>query len=191
MCPGVKYGRTMSLARAHSQQTAEHAFSLAEALVILVVLALLGGIAVPRYSGAIARQSVNGAARRVVADLGVARRRAMLTDTIQSVTFDVSADRYVLNGMKHLTTSAAEYSVDLSGEAYGVNIALAEFVNDTDPAGDPTVVFDIYGHPDSEGWVIIRKGAHVAWISLDGETGRATMSRLRPPEAPIIPELVD
>ena len=95
---------------------------------------------------------------------------------------------YVLNGMKHLTTSAAEYSVDLSVEPYGVDITLAEFVNDTDPAGDPTVVFDIYGKPDSRGWVMIRKGAHVAWIKMDGKTGRATVSRTRPIDAPLVPE---
>ena len=146
-------------------------FSLVELIIVLTIIVTLSAIAIPRFGNSIALRRVEAAARRISTDLEYARQHAIATSTPQEVRFLASNDPgYTLVGVQHLDRSAAEYAVaaarDLDG-AEGVSI---------DFGGDLSVVFDIYGKPDSGGTVQIRVGNYARTITLDAETGRTAIS---------------
>lgn len=156
------------------------AFSIFEVILAIVIIGVLSAATVPVFSSTIARRCAEAAARRVLADLALARKRAMQTDTPQTVTFDVASDSYTFAGTRHFWKVSPSYTVKLSEDPYRVQMAYAAFVASGDPAEDPVVVFDIYGVPDSGGWVVVEAGTYRWWISLDATTGKAEISRNRP-----------
>jgi len=78
---------------------ARSAFTIVEAVMVMVILAIFGIIAVPRYAAFTATEQLEGAARRITADLSLAQRQAKRSSASQTVTFDVTKSRYQLVGM--------------------------------------------------------------------------------------------
>ena len=144
------------------------AFSLLELVLVMAILAILLAMAAPRYGTAVARYQAEMAARRVVADLALARSRARITSTQHTVAFTPAADQYQLPGVSDLKNSGADYLVDLSARPYHADLLSADF------GGDGTVVFDGYGMPDSSGQVIVQVGDILKIITLDQDTGKAS-----------------
>jgi len=144
-----------------------NAFTLVEAFFVMVILAILSAIAVPRYAGFVANQQLEGAARRLTADLSLAQRQARRSSASQTVAFDVANSKYQLVGMKHLDHPSQPFEICLKDEPYRARIVSASF------GGDATLVFDGFGAPDTAGTVVIAVGAYQKTINLDLETGRA------------------
>ena len=145
------------------------AFSLLELVIVAMIIALMAGIAVPRFSSAMARQRLDAAARRIVADLSLARRQARTSTTSQTVSFDVKTNSYRLVGMAHPNRAATEYQVSLSEEPYQAILVSADF------GGDAEIVFDGYGMPDTDGFVLIQVGSRQEQIGVDADTGKASI----------------
>ena len=142
-------------------------FSLLELVIVMVIVAIMGAIATPRYGQAIARYRSEMAARKVAADLTFAGKRAKISSTSQAVNFNVASDGYQLPGVTDMRTSAADYSVDLSSAPYQARIVSADF------DGDGDVTFDGYGVPDSGGTVVVAVGDYSKTIVLDADSGKA------------------
>lgn len=147
---------------------ARGAFTIVEAFFVMVILAILSAIAVPRYAGFVGNQQLEGAARRLTADLSLAQRQARRSSASQAVTFDVANSKYQLVGMKHPDHPSQPFEICLKDEPYHARIVSASF------GGDATLVFDGFGAPDTAGQVVIAVGAHQKTISVDVETGRPT-----------------
>ncbi len=150
------------------------ALTLIEMLVVLVIMAVLAAVAVPRFGSADARHRVDVAARRVVADLELARQRARAASGYRSVVFDPAGALYRLPGVPHPDRpgSSDDYTVELGRAPYGASIIAVDF------GGDATIVFDGFGTPDSGGGVTIRVGGYTRTVTVDPQTGNATV----PPE---------
>lgn len=144
-------------------------FSLAELAVVLVITAIISAMIIPRYSNSLALRRVEGAARRIVADLAFAQRHAKATSASQTVRFTVISARYRLEGMSDIDHGPGGYFVLLAKEPYGVSMKSADF------GGDNKVVFDVFGVPDNGGSVVIQSGHHVRTITVDADTGKATV----------------
>ncbi len=134
--------------------------------MVLLIIGVLSSIAIPRFANSIARHRLNATARRVIADLALARQHAISTSAAQEVAFVVAQDRYTLVGMQHLDDPAKVYGVSLSDEPYGAQIATASF------GGDASVIFDMYGDADSGGSVTIQVGRYRHLIPIDAANGR-------------------
>jgi prepilin-type N-terminal cleavage/methylation domain-containing protein len=145
------------------------AFSMAELVCVIVILSIMTAIAVPRFSGALARQRVEAAARRIVADLALARRHAKTSSAPRKVKFELALGEYQLSDLPHPDHPGLVYKVFLTEEPYGASLVSADF------GGDVTIVFDMYGMPGSGGSVVIRVGKHVRTISVDPDTGEASV----------------
>ena len=154
-----------------AKPTARTGFSLAELVVVVVIIGIVSAIAAPRYANALAHHRVDAAAKRIVADLSLAQRQAKISSTSQTVEFEtgVGQSAYWLLGMPHLDRSGEEYAVLLSQEPYQATIVSADF------GGDKEIVFDGFGVPDSGGLVIVQVGKYQKKIAVDPETGRASV----------------
>jgi type II secretory pathway pseudopilin PulG len=144
-------------------------FTLLELVFVLAIIAMLAGMAIPRFSAATARQQADGAARRVLSDLALARKHACHCSTSQTVVFDVAANSYQLVGMPHPDRPTKEYTVRLAQEPYRTAIVSADF------GGQKQVVFDGYGMPDSGGTVVLQVGTEQRVITLDVDSGQASV----------------
>ena len=136
--------------------------------MVFVVMATLVSMAAPRFSNSIALQRVEAAARRIVVDLALAQRHARSSNASQTVRFTTGTHEYSLIGMPHPDHPSLEYKVLLSEDPYGASIVSADF------GGDPDIIFDVFGVPDSGGSVVIQVGNHVRTVTVDAVTGRAT-----------------
>ena len=125
-------------------------FSLLELVLVLAIMTTLSTVAVPRYAVSLARYRADAAAKRVKAELSLARRTAKITGA--SLTVDVS-----------------DYQEILSESPYRAVIVSADF------DGDEDVVFDGYGIPDSGGTVTVRVGIIQRTVLVDADTGRSTV----------------
>ena len=151
-------------------RVARPAFTIVEAVIVMVTLGILGMIALPRYAGFVANQHLEGAARRITTDLSLAQRQARRSSASQTVTFDVTRNRYQLVGMKHPDHPSQSFDIGLSDEPYRARIVSASF------GSDATLIYDGFGKPDSGGQVVIAVGAYQKTVQVDVGTGKPSKS---------------
>jgi prepilin-type N-terminal cleavage/methylation domain-containing protein len=144
------------------------AFTIIELVIVLLVMSILTAVAAPTFFDSLLFHRVESAARRVKADLQLARTQARLTSATQSVTFVNSV--YTLSNTKSLDKPSAIYSVDLTKQPYSLNSATANFSNLA------TVSFDGYGTPTSGGTVVLVAKSHSCTVTLNGTTGDVTIT---------------
>jgi type II secretory pathway pseudopilin PulG len=138
---------------------------------VIAIIGILSAMAIPRFGNSIMLRSVDGAARRIAADFELARRHAMTASVAQTVRLQNGTDPgYTLVGLQHLDHPTQPYLVSFAQDCHGV--ALVSY----NVGGDLELVFDMYGVPDSAGQLVIRAGSHQRTISIDAQTGRASVS---------------
>jgi prepilin-type N-terminal cleavage/methylation domain-containing protein len=152
--------------RSHAQS----GFTVAEVVLVLVIMSIIAAIAFPRYANSMANHRADLAAARIAADLELARKHAKFNSTGQRCGFDVGADYYRLQGMSDPDHPAQEYIVWLSEEPYGADIVA------TDLGGDGAIIFNGFGLPDSGGSVDLAVGDKYRRIAIDPATGETTVS---------------
>src|SRR3954468_24220391 len=89
------------------------AFSLFELLFVIAIIAIVAAMAMPRYGRSVARYRAECAAKRVAADLALARSTAKAVSAERIVTFNTVAGSYTLGAVRHLDHSSAPYTVTL------------------------------------------------------------------------------
>ena len=145
-------------------------FTVAEVVIVLVIIAIITAIAVPRYANALANHRADLAAARIVTDIEFAQRQAKFSSTSQTIAFHVATETYSLPGMPDLDRSGQDYLVRLGDEPYGADIV------SVDLGGDAELVFDGYGLPDSGGSVVVSVGSRRRRIDIDPSTGQTTVT---------------
>jgi type II secretory pathway pseudopilin PulG len=144
------------------------AFSIFELIIVFLIMSILTAVAAPTFFDSLLFHRVETAARRVKADLELARTQARLASASQSITFVNSV--YTLSNTKSLDKPSAVYSVDLTKQPYSLNSATANFSNLA------TVSFDGYGTPTSGGTVVLTAKSHSCTVTLNGTTGDVTIT---------------
>lgn len=160
MATGRSEGRTRA-----PRMRVEPAFTLVELLLVLLILALMAGMAVPRYAGFLAAERADATVRRITTDLAFAQRRAGFTGTAHSVSFDSTANTYELIGIDDPSHPGQPYVVSLGEEPYGATLVSASI------GGDAILIFNGYGDPDSAGTVVIKVGTITKTIHIDPDAG--------------------
>jgi type II secretory pathway pseudopilin PulG len=140
-----------------------------ELVVVVLLIGILASITVPMFLGALARHRSSQAARRIVADLELARREASMASTSRKVVFSSAAENYTLAAVAHLDRAGETYSVSLRGDPYYVDIVSADL------GGDEELVFDGFGQADSGGTIVVRSGGVDNTIVIDAATGQASV----------------
>jgi prepilin-type N-terminal cleavage/methylation domain-containing protein len=146
------------------------AFTVIELIFVLIIISITAMLAAPRYANFLAEQRVIATANRIAMDVAMAQRRAKFSSTTQTITFTASEHTYSLAGVQDPDHPANPYVVSLTAEPF-----LAEIVS-VDFGGAAKIVFDAYGVPDTNGTMSIRSGNRQKKLTLDGQTGRVTIS---------------
>ena len=152
-------------------------FSLVELALVMAIVAVLAGIALPRYGRATSRYRVRAAAQRVEHDVALARATARATGSSQSISFSVAENAYVVSGTRDLNTASNTYRVSLAAEPYMARIDAARATGAAAVAlaiGAPVVVtFDGFGVPSSGAEIELRAGSEVRTVVIDEHSGKA------------------
>jgi prepilin-type N-terminal cleavage/methylation domain-containing protein len=144
-------------------------FSLFELLFVISIIAIVAAIAVPKYGRSVARYRAECAARRVAADLALAKSTAKAVSADRSITFNTVAGSYTLASVRHLDHRTEPYTVTLIDAPYHADIYYADF------GGAPQAVFDMYGAPKWSGKVVVRVGEFEQTVSLSRDDGEITI----------------
>jgi len=144
-------------------------FSLLELVLVIGIITVAAGMAAPRFANATMRYRVEMTARRIAADLSLAQSWAKTSSKSQTVAFDLAGAKYRMTGIRTLDNRSSNYEVNLRGDPHLVTLVSASF------GGDPNVIFDAYGAPDSGGTVVIQANGTQKTITLAPYTGKAVI----------------
>ena len=150
-------------------RTRSAGFTLIELVIVVMILGIMAAVAMPRFADSLSQHRVDAAAKRIEADLELARRRARISSAAQSVQFDAGAQSYVLPGVPHVDHPDRDYQVELARPPYEASIVSADL------GGDSELLFDGYGAPDSAATIVIQSGKHQKTITVDPDTGEASV----------------
>ena len=139
------------------------AFSMIELVIVLVIVGVTAAIAVPRYANSIQRTKVDGAARRMAADIERLRDRARAQGREQRMY--IASAGYVLVTTDDKGNSVKE-SVDLSRDPYGVVVTPVV-------VSDRGLTFDSLGRANEPLVVYVTQGEASRGVMFDPVTGRA------------------
>ncbi len=143
------------------------AFSLPEVVMVVFLMAVAAALAMPRYTNSLNVYRANLAARRVAADLALARQAAWASGSRRIVTFTPSSGQYRVEGVGGLDNPASAYVVSLPAGPYRATLHSVNF------AGEANVAFDGYGFPNRGGTIVVQAGSQRRTVLLDANTGSA------------------
>ena len=162
------------------------AFTLVELVITMLVMGILTAVAAPRYFEAINRFRVEAAAKRVAADLNLARKCAMTKGGVAQgewVSFYAANDNYKLHNDPDLDRPGDEYWVHLQETAYSVDLISVTFTNEDGATDNQTIKFDMYGCAKSgspakrvvTGQIVVGSGPVQRTIFINKATGEANI----------------
>lgn len=153
----------------HTGRPVRHGFTLAELVIVVLILAIISALAVPQYASATARFNADAAARRIKADLEFARHEARKAGTSQSLVFDDAAETYSSPTIKNPDHPAQRYSVDLRKYPYSATL------DSVNCGGDTTLVFNGFGMPDSSATIVVTVGDYTRTVVVEPSAGKVVI----------------
>lgn len=157
--------RPMMMRNRDNSNSRWRAYTLVEIAIAVAVIAMMAAIALPRYSSATDSYRAEMAARRVCADLTLARQQAIATSSAVTVSFSPASSSYTIaiSGV-----SNNPMPVVLSADPFDCGLE-ASF------AGTLAVSFDAYGSASNGGQIAITCHNANRIINVEQTTGKATI----------------
>ena len=156
--------------RRHKSSLGRAGFSLVEFVLVLSIMAVLAGIALPRYGRGAARFRVEAAAKRVASDFQQAQQRAKAASgpcvlTFATATATTTTTLPTVGGVAGRTLTTR-----LGVPPYGASIVSATF------GAGSTVTFDGYGNPSVGGTVVVKSGNETRTITVAAVSGATAIT---------------
>ena len=97
-------------------------FTLIQLIVIIAIVAVLAGIAVPNFLSYVPKHRLNGAARQIMGDLMAARMKAVKENTTVTVA-------WVSNHEYKISTTGEEKTIDIQSNYRDITIGIFNNIN--------------------------------------------------------------
>jgi Tfp pilus assembly protein FimT len=144
-----------------------------ELVIVIMIMSILMAVAAPTFYDSLLFHRVESAARRVKADLELARNYARLKSATRSLTFS-GASYTISGGLKSLDNANVNYAVDLSASPYFMDTVVANF------SSAVVVSFDGYGKPSSGGSIVLTAKNHQCTVWVDATAGTVAITSSHP-----------
>jgi prepilin-type N-terminal cleavage/methylation domain-containing protein len=145
-------------------------FSLIELSIVVVIISVLAAVALPRWSDSLHSFRATNAANRIAADLALAKSAAYSSSTSLTVTFEVSAGQYTVEGVTPLNRSTGPYLIALADDPYRSRLVSAWGLT-----GQQSITFDGYGRPNTGGTIVVASGNSQKSIVVNANSGTAVV----------------
>lgn len=165
----------------------EGGFSLLEVVLVTAIIAVMAGIAAPRFGRASGRYRADLAARRIAADLVYLQSAARRGSCLKRAVFDSGANRYTLESIADMDRPSQDYAVNLSDPKYGADLVSATFQNSNAYVSTTAISFDMWGQPQCgdppgnpmaplvSGSIVVQVGTETRTITVNPVTGGASI----------------
>lgn len=147
----------------------DRGFTLVELVVVLVVISIIAGLALPVYGNAVARYRFETAVHQVRGDLERGATHARATMTTVGVRFDLASHQVKFANLPSRRDAGVNLTLNLEEHPMGATIASASF------GGTGEYSISPYGVPDSGGAVILAGAGTTRTIRVDPATARASI----------------
>jgi prepilin-type N-terminal cleavage/methylation domain-containing protein len=148
---------------ARSFNRSPRAFSLIELVMVVLIISVLAGVAVPRYARAQARFRADAAAARLATDLARLAAEARAASAPRQVLFDAGSKAYRAPTSTRPGTAIVGYSVVLADNPYRATSLAASF------SGAAEVTFSPFGVPTAAGSIVIKCGDEIRVVSITAD----------------------
>jgi prepilin-type N-terminal cleavage/methylation domain-containing protein len=146
------------------------AFTLAEMVVVVLILSIMAVVSVPRYMGSLANYQAEAAARRIKVDLELLRQQARRSSATRTVTFDLANHTYTLaNVISVDRPGQTTYTVNLQRSPYSARLVSANC------GGDTALAINGFGTPDSSATIVVQSGSVSRTITVEGTAGKVSI----------------
>ena len=144
-------------------RSARRGFTLAELVIVMVIMAILGAIAVPKFASANATYRVDGAARKLATEIEEAALQARARSTTVRVRLSTGAEHFSAAVVSPTTYLSIYYTTDDPFSATVERVASA----------DSTTRLDINAFGEfSTGWVAeLKSGSRTRCVWADPVEG--------------------
>lgn len=145
-------------------------YSLVELILVVAIIGVLSGLAIPRYGRAASRYRADAAAKRVVADLQQAQQRGLAGSGACVLSFSTSAATLT---MTYPTIGG------VAGRSVQTKLGLLPYlasIQSVDFGGTSSVTFDGNGRPSAGGTIVIRSGNESRTITVAAGNGATTIN---------------
>lgn len=148
--------------------TKRRAVTLVELVIVMVIVAILAAMAMPRFANVMRRQRLDAASRRIMDDLRAARFAAISQKKEHGMTFVLAKQSYVWHEGNEADSEDEVVRFD-EPPYQRIQLRDASFAD-----GSPKVTFDHLGLPDSGGQIVLADGAEKVVLVVSPTTGRVT-----------------
>jgi prepilin-type N-terminal cleavage/methylation domain-containing protein len=151
------------------RRSARQAFSMIELVIVITIIVVVAALAVPRYAASMEAHKVDGAARRIAADITASRDLARALGAAQSMYFEEGGYIIVTRDVEGQSTKSL---VDMTQEPYRVVLFERGATRD--------VTFDSRGRTPQSLLIAVTKGDSSRFVTLDAVTGAIAVSAPQP-----------
>ena len=149
----------------------ESGFTLIELMVVIAIVAVLAGIAMPSFIGRLPARRLEAAASDVNAAIQVARLSAVKENTSATLQFDVDDESY------SITVTVSGRLVKSGKMPAGVDLEDVFLSNTTNPAFGGLITFDSRGFPTPPVDVVLQNTTGTTWTIQVNLTGSSRLIR--------------
>lgn len=156
--------RTRQLRRHHD------GYSLVELILVIAIMAVLSGIAIPRYGRGTNRYRAEATAKRVVAELQEAQQRARSASAPCTIAFSTSTSIITITNPTTGGVAGRTSQISLNVPPYVSTIRSATF------GSGSSLTFSGYGKPSNAGTIVVGSGTELKTITLSAVTGATAVN---------------
>jgi prepilin-type N-terminal cleavage/methylation domain-containing protein len=147
----------------------ESGFTLMELMVVIAIVGILCGIALPSYLGSLPARRIESAAGDINTAIRIARLSAVKENTSAILQLDVDAESYSI--------TVAGRTVKRGNMPAGVDLKDVFLSNQTNPAVGGLITFDSRGFPTPPVDVVLQNTIGTTWTIQVNLTGSSRLIR--------------